>query len=135
MIGLDTNVLLRWLIAGDEAVNDAPDQTKLVERAIGEGREVCYINAVVVAETLWVVGGPLKQPRSVQAEIVERLLYSHNVRVSDRAAVEVALEGFRSGGGGFADHLIGAINRLAGCRTTLAFDRKASKSPDFTELV
>ncbi len=133
VIGIDTNVLLRWLIDDEPVGGDAPHQTALVERAIA-GKGPCYANAVVIAETLWVVGGPLKQPRSVQAEIVERLLNSVNVEVSDRDAVESALDGLKSGGGGFADHLIGAMNRLAGCATTLTFDKAAAKSADFTEL-
>jgi predicted nucleic-acid-binding protein len=135
VIGLDTSVLLRWLIDDSIAEDDAPSQTALVEAAILDAGEVCYVNAVVTAETLWVVGKTLKQPRGVQTEIVERLLHSRNVEVGDRRAVMAALEGFRSGGsGGFVDHMIGALNRAAGCSTTLTFDEAASKSPDFIQL-
>jgi predicted nucleic-acid-binding protein len=134
MIGLDTNVLLRWLLTDRERSDATAGQIAAMERAILGASEPCFANAVVVAETLWVVGRVLKQPRSVQATIVERLIDAQNVRLSDHRAIEEALASFRAGGGDFADHLIGALNRLAGCATTLTFDKAASKSPDFTEL-
>jgi predicted nucleic-acid-binding protein len=130
MLGLDTNVLLRWLIDSQ----DAPEQTDLVSKTILESEKTCFVNAVVLAETIWVVGQVLKQSRSMQSEIVSRLLLSYNVEVSDRHAIEQALASFQQGGGGFVDHFIGAQNRLAGCDTTLTFDKKAAKSDNFTQL-
>ena len=130
MIGLDTNVLLRWLIDS----SDSPEQSQLVSKTIIENDKTCFVNAVVLAETIWVVAQVLKQPRSMQSEIIQRLLCSFNVEISDRSAIEAALASFGQGGGGFVDHFIGAQNRLAGGETTLTFDKQAAKSPDFTQL-
>ncbi|SIN79443.1 PIN domain-containing protein [Vannielia litorea] len=135
MIGLDTNVLLRWLSADEGQSGRSESQVRLVEEAIIGAREECFVNAVVVAETIWVVANVFKRPAETQIEIVERLLYSENVKVSDRQAVELALEEFANApGGGFADQLIGAINSEAGCKTTLTFDKRAARSKHFTAL-
>jgi len=135
VIGIDTNILLRWLVDEDVTGPDTAGQMDLVERAVLGGKETCFANSVVVAETLWVLAYPLKQPKSVLLEIVDRLLHSYNVEVSDRAAMARALEAFRSGKAGFVDHLIGELNAAAGCRTTLTFDKSAAKSSRFTLLV
>lgn len=134
MIGIDTNILLRWLIDDSIACDDAPHQTDLVARAINDSKQTCFANTVVVAETLWVVASLLKQSREVQAEIVERLLISFNVRIAEEAAVARALDQFRSGKADFSDCLIGALNSEAGCDTTLTFDKAAAATPGFTLL-
>ncbi|MEL6464988.1 MAG: type II toxin-antitoxin system VapC family toxin [Pseudomonadota bacterium] len=134
MIGIDTNILLRWLLDESISDDDAPHQTALVSAHILDGKETCFANAVVVAETLWVLAHPMKQPKAVLVDIVERLLASFNVEVSEPQAVHVALDAYRTGNAGFVDYLIGEINAKAGCTTTLTFDKKAAKSERFTLL-
>lgn len=129
MIGLDTNVLLRWLADDDESGG----QAAAARRAVLDAEE-CYVNPIVLAETIWVTSRVFRQPRAVQAEIVERLLVARNVRVGDRPSVEAALDGFRAGGPGFVDHLIGALNAAGGCETTITFDKRAAQGPRFTVL-
>ena len=134
MIGIDTNILLRWLLDDSITTDDSPLQTDKVTSAIVEAKKTCFANTIVIAETIWVVAKQLKQSREVQAEVVDRLLNSFNVKVANHEAVEFALETFRSSKADFADCLIGAINSEAGCETTLTFDKKASKTPFFTIL-
>jgi predicted nucleic-acid-binding protein len=134
VIGLDTNVLIRWLAADPDTTGTSARQAATVEKRILESSETCFVNSVVVAETLWVTDHVFRQSREMQAEIVERLLDSQNVHVADRHAVESALGSFRKGGAGFSDHLIGALNAEAGCTTTLTFDKRAAKGPHFTTL-
>ena len=129
MIGLDTNVLLRWI------VNDpsAPEQSRRVAAAL-EAPGTLYVNLVVLAETAWVLTHRAKFDRDLLADAVSGLLAAPGVKVEAPAAVDDALAGFRAGGGGFVDHLIGALNRRAGCTTTLTFDRAARRSPDFSAV-
>jgi predicted nucleic-acid-binding protein len=56
------------------------------------------------------------------------------VQVAQRDQVAAALQSFETGGAGFTDHLIAALNRSAGCSTTLTFDKSAARSPEFTLL-
>ena len=128
MIGLDTNVLLRWLITDDIAPDDAADQTRLVSSIILESEETFFVNHIVLAETVWVLRNRAHRSKEVVSEIVGRLLLSSNVEVAQADVVAAARSSFRDGPGDFADHLIGHVNRSAGCATILTFDRQASKA-------
>jgi predicted nucleic-acid-binding protein len=128
MIGLDTNVLLRWLVTDDIIADDAPEQTELVSSVILESGETFFVNHVVLAETIWVLRNRASQSKEVISEIVDQLLRSSNVEVDRPDVVTAAQRSFRNEPGDFADHLIGQINGAAGCSTTLTFDHRASKS-------
>lgn len=134
MIGVDTNVLLRWLIDAEMVSDDAPDQTRLVEDLILKSGEQFFVNHIVIAETIWVLRNKVGQKKSVIREVVERILHSANVVVLDSDTVSSALNIFLNYPGDFSDHLIGEVNRQNGCRTTMTFDKAASKSPNFSEL-
>jgi predicted nucleic-acid-binding protein len=133
VIGIDTNILLRWLLA-DSIARDAPHQTDLVEKLIFESKERFFVNHVVIAETIWALRHKAGQSKAVIREILDRLLTSSNVEVDRRATVESALTSYAEYPGDFADHLIGKINLDAGCSTTMTFDKAATRSPDFTQL-
>jgi predicted nucleic-acid-binding protein len=134
MIGLDTNILIRWLLDDSVDAEDAPAQTRLVSQLILESDERFFVNHVVIAETVWVLKNKAAQSKETVREIMGRLLASYNVEVDRPETIEAALNSFVRYPGGFADHLIGKINSEAGCRTTLTFDRAATRSPDFTQL-
>jgi predicted nucleic-acid-binding protein len=127
VIGLDSNVLLRWII--DDPT--APEQSVLVRDRLARTPGPLFINAVVLAETIWVLGRKAKPQREDLADIVDGLLNARTVRLEHPQSVSAALASFREKPGGFADHLISEINRQAGCKTTLTFDKAASKSPLF----
>jgi predicted nucleic-acid-binding protein len=132
MIGLDTNVLLRWLAADEGQEGYSSAQADAVERAVTGAKKGCFVNPVVLAETIWVVANVFKQPKALQAEIVHRLLHSQNVGVGERVAVEDALLEFETKpSGGFADLLIAALNQAWGCETTITFDKRAARSKKF----
>ena len=134
MIGVDTNVLLRWLV--DETVwpIDNPDQVVHATRILSDSRERFFINNVVLAEAVWVLNKPLKQRKPVLVDLLRRLFEASNVEIERRDAAADAIAAFAAGGGGFSDYLIRAINRHGGCDTTLTFDRKAGWPADFTRL-
>ena len=90
MIGLDTNVLLRWLV--DESVwpDDAPEQTALVAETLSRRDERFLVNAIVLAEATWVLAKPLQQRKPVLVTVVDRLLGAANIVVDPREAVEAA---------------------------------------------
>jgi predicted nucleic-acid-binding protein len=128
--GLDTNVALRWLVgAPDDAV-----QAQRAGSAIAGVKGSLYLNTVVLAEIVWVMAHSMKLDRAAQALAIRTLLDNPLVQLPQRDVVSSALVAFESGGAGFTDHLIAALNRAAGCATTLTFDKIAAKSPDFTLL-
>lgn len=130
MIGIDTNVLIRWNLAEDTQ----PNQASLARQAIENSEDPIFINTVVLAESIWVISNAYRISRPDQAAFVRSLLDHAKVMIAERGAVEFALNGFQKGGPGFADHLIAALNVMAGCQTTLTFDRIAAKGPHFTVL-
>ena len=130
LIGLDTNVLIRWLFRAD----DDTGQADLAAHALQDADADIWVNTVVLAELVWLTAQKLKFGRAVQSGMVHKLLDHPHVVVADRACVEQALTAFEIGGAGFVDQLIGTLNTAAGCKTTLTFDKAAAKGPHFTYL-
>lgn len=134
MIGLDTNILLRWLLDDSIVADDAPAQTDLVARTILESGETFFVNDIVLAETIWVLRNKVGQSRKVVEEIVNRLLGSTNVETANPKVIRRALDAFVKGKADFADYLIAELNAEAGCTTTLTFDNKAARHSSFSKL-
>jgi predicted nucleic-acid-binding protein len=134
MIGIDTNVVLRWLLDYSVAIDDAPPQTALAKRLFSGSGQRLFINHVVLVEVVWVLRNKAGQSKTVIKDVLTRLLASFDVEIDRRSTVESALASYAAHSGDFADHLIGKINRDAGCVTTLSFDKAASRTPDFTPL-
>ena len=130
MIGIDSNILLRWIIDDPSS----PEQSRKVRERLSGEMAPLYINHVVLAETIWVLQHPARVGPDAVAAIVATLIEAPNIRLQQPDVVEGALAAFTEASGGFTDHLIGALNRGAGCTTTLTFDRAAAKSAAFTEL-
>ncbi len=135
VIGVDTNILLRWLIWPEQAdIGSSKAEIEPVERAIKAPGAEFFVNAIVVAETTWILEQKLKLPRADICDVVDRLLYSVNITLSEAAAVGEARQLYEASNMGFADCLIARINKRAGCTYTLTFDRKAGRQPGFRNI-
>jgi predicted nucleic-acid-binding protein len=132
VIGLDTNALVRWLLADALEGEDAA-QARRVGEALAAG-DVAHVNPLVLVECLWVLRARFGRTRAQVGDIVQALLAAPQIDLGRRAAVEAALDGFRRGGPGFTDHLIAALNLEAGCAVTLTFDRTAAAAPGFAPV-
>ena len=130
MIGLDTNVLLRYIVRDDAA--QAQAATQVIETRCS--RETPgYVAQVVLAEIAWVLTRGYRYPRESVHDVLAALLASEDLEFQDAATARVALDRFRTGTADFADCLIGAVHAAAGCAETVTFDRQAGKLP--THLV
>ncbi len=130
MIGLDTNVLVRWL-TGD---GSDPQQVVRATMAIESSPEDVFLNDMVLVEAAWVLGSRYGLTRLAIVAAFRRILTQPGIRVARLEALNDALVAFENGGAGLSDHLIGAVNHAAGCHTTLTFDKSAAKSAHFTQL-
>ena len=128
MLGIDTNVLIRYLVRDDEAQFERA--RKLIKREVAAGRRV-FVNQLVLMETEWVLRSRYAVPKNQIIEAVSGLLNATDVQFEDEPAVEEALFIWKDSIADFADCLIGAKNRRLGCRTTATFDAKASRLPGF----
>lgn len=128
MLGVDTNVLVRFLIRDDEAQFEKA--RKLIKREVAAGHRV-FVSQLVLLETEWVLRSRYGLPKNTIIEAISGLLDATDVRFEDEQAIEEALFIWKDMTADFADCLIGARNRRLGCRATATFDVKASKLPGF----
>lgn len=128
MLGVDPNVLVRFLVRDDEAQFEKA--RKLIKREVTAGRRV-FVSLLVLLETEWVLRSSYSLPKNLIIEAISGLLDASDVRFEDEPAVEEALFIWKDATADFADCLIGARNRRLGCRATASFGVKASKLPGF----
>jgi predicted nucleic-acid-binding protein len=129
MIGIDTNVLVRFLVKDDHAQFERAQ--KLIRRRASEGEGVS-ISLLVLLETEWVLRSRYDLSKNEIAGALSGLLDSTEVRIEDEATVERALFVWKDSAAEFADCLIGERYRELGCRATASFDARALKLPGFT---
>lgn len=130
MIGLDTNVVVRYL------VQDEPDQSATASRVIEAltEQDPGFLSLVTVVELYWVLRRVYKISTTRCAELVEGLLDARELRVGQDSIVRAALTASR-GGLNFADAVIAELGRVAGCEHTVTFDQRAAQSKEMGLLV
>jgi predicted nucleic-acid-binding protein len=131
MVGLDTNVILRYLLQDD------PKQTPLANQIVDQflnQQNPGLISLVTVLEIVWVLRSLMEQTPAEIATHLEHLLAADSLEVQNGQQVFEAAFALKRGTGDFEDALIGALNAWAGCPHTLTFDRKALRMPYFRIL-
>ncbi|MEO6066294.1 MAG: type II toxin-antitoxin system VapC family toxin [Lysobacterales bacterium] len=123
MIGLDTNVLVRYIVQDDS--RQSPKSNALLESLTLEAPG--FVALVSVVELYWVLSDCYSLSREQVAKAIEGLLQTREIVVDRAERVAHALRIFRSGGGDFADCLIALEGFAAGCERILTFDRRAAK--------
>lgn len=122
MIGLDTNVVVRYL------TQDDPGQSRAASALMDELTETepGYLSLVTVVEIYRVLRRAYKVDSRRCAELLEGLLDARELRV-DRDAIARAALSASHGGPGFTDAVIAELGRTAGCDHTVTFDRRAAR--------
>lgn len=131
MIGLDTNVIVRFLTQDDEV------QSRLASRLFARlsREEPGFVSLVVLAEVGWVLARAYKASRPEMSTAVEGLLRSAELKVENAEAAWRALGVYQaSKSAEFADALIAEIAALEGVSRTLTFDRGAASEAGMTLL-
>jgi predicted nucleic-acid-binding protein len=128
MIGLDTNILVRYLVQDDPA--QSRKVTDLIERRLTENNPG-FISVVAMAETAWVLERAYGLSQGAIALAIESILQVETLIVENEQEVFTAMIALKDGRGSFADALIGALGAKAGCSQTLTFDKKAARLPGF----
>ncbi len=131
MIGLDTNVLIRYL-AQDDPVQ-SPRATDLIEQRLTE-EEPGFISVVAMAEIAWVLERAYGLADRDIAAAIEAILQAELLVVESEQEVFTAMTALEDGRGSFADALIAALGAKAGCSRTLTFDRRAQRLSSFELL-
>jgi predicted nucleic-acid-binding protein len=134
MIGLDTNVLVRYL-AQDDAKQSAI-ATRFIETQLNE-RSPGFISLVVLVEVCWVLERLYAATAKEIGEMVNDLLSMPNFHLQQRGAVQEAAQFLltqKTRGAGFADLLIAQIALNEGCTSIVSFDRGAVRTAGMTLL-
>lgn len=132
MIGLDTNVVVRFLAQDDEV--QSPLATRVFSRLSRDDPGV--VSLVVLAEVSWVLARAYKASRAELSTAIEGLLRSTEIRVESAEAAWRALGVYQaSKSAEFADALIAEIAALQGVTRTFTFDRRAASEAGMTLLV
>ncbi|HET7131359.1 MAG TPA: type II toxin-antitoxin system VapC family toxin [Gammaproteobacteria bacterium] len=131
MIGLDTNVVVRYLVQDDRA--QASAATALIERTLSADSPG-LITGVTLCEIVWVLAECYAADRSRVDAVIEGLLTSRQLIVEDAAEVWAALGDWRESNADFSDALIGRLVAAQGGAKTVTFDRSAAKLPSFELL-
>jgi predicted nucleic-acid-binding protein len=128
MLGIDTNILVRFLVRDDETQFEKA--RRLIRREVAAGRRV-LLSQLVLLETEWVLRSRYGLQKMEIIGAFSALLDANDVQFENEPAIEEALFVWKDRSVGFADCLIGAQNKRLGCSATATFDVKASKLPGF----
>lgn len=128
MIGLDTNILVRYLTQDDPV--QSPMATDIIEFRLTE-ENPGFISIVAMVETVWVLDRAYGLADDEIAAALERILQADTLLVENEQEVFMATIALKEGGGSFAHALIGALGARAGCARTLTFDKTALRLPGF----
>ena len=124
MIGLATNVLVRYLVQ-DDALQSL-QATRIFERQLTQERPG-FISLVTMVETVWVLDRVYGMSSHEIATAVERILQADTLFVQNEQEAFTAMTALKTGAGSFSDALIGALGVWAACAATLTFDMKAKR--------
>ena len=126
MIGLDTNVLVRYI------VEDDPKQAKLSGIVIEDrctAKDPAFVNLMVVCELVWVLQRAYNCTRDQIGEVLMNLLLTETICIEHHDIAWQAYRDYDEGNTDYADCLISRLNAATDCETTYTFDKKASKLP------
>ena len=128
MIGLDTNVLVRYIMQDD--AKQSPKAIRLVESLTVDAPG--FVSLVAVVELGWVLSSSYALTRTQVAQASEALLQTKEIMIDHADQVLKAVRVFKGSSADFADCLIERISNTAGCDRTMTFDVGAAKAAGMT---
>ena len=129
MIGVDSNVLIRFLTRDDEVQYEAA--ARLLDQAPDRG---LYLSLIVIVEVNWVLRRVYKRPRSEVLDTLDNLMDARQFTIEERTRVIRAISIARSTRADLSDALIALGNEAEGCRHTATFDVDAFDIPQMVSV-
>ena len=131
MIGLDTNVVVRY-VAQDDARQSAA-ATRLMEKTLSV-EEPGFVTLVSLCEVAWVLAECYGADRARIRSVIQALLETRQIVVESAELAWRALRAWDGTTADFSDALIGEVAIQAGATKVLTFDKAAAKLPTFALL-
>jgi predicted nucleic-acid-binding protein len=123
MIGLDTNVLVRYFVQDDE--EQARAAGALIESHC-TADDPGAVSLVVLCELVWILDRGYGYAKDIIAGVLRRMLSVEDLRVERFELARLALNRYENGKADFADYVIALCHRELGAAVTLTFDRRTS---------
>lgn len=124
MKGLDTNILVRFLV-GDDA--EQAEKVYLVFKQTEAENKQLLVPLVIVLELLWVLESVYAIPRDEILDSLGDLTLMPIMKFEQLAVLHEFLRTAPSNNADLSDLLVGCSAKGQGCETVLTFDRKAAK--------
>lgn len=118
MIGLDTNVLVRY-IAQDDTLQSG--RATLLMESLSEDNPG-FITQIVLVELVWVLKRAYHLDRLNISQVLRRLLYTTTLVVENADLASRALRQYSDGKADFSDCLVAQSARAAGCDRICTFN-------------
>lgn len=131
MKGLDTNILLRYLVQDDPVQGEKA--TQFIEKAVAEG-ETFFINNIVLCEIVWVLKSAYGYSKEEIADLLEKLLKTSVFNFESKDAAWWSLREYKKSKADFSDCLISRQNKNQGCDETVSFDKGVKGIDGFVVL-
>jgi predicted nucleic-acid-binding protein len=124
MIGLDTNVVVRYL------THDDPAQATAAIRVLDSLSQDSpgFLSLIVIAELVWVLEGSYRFKKNEIERVLDTLLRSKELVIERAEIVFQALRKFSASRADFADCLIERCGHAADCQSTVTFDQNAASA-------
>jgi predicted nucleic-acid-binding protein len=131
MLGVDTNVLVRYLTRDDQPQYEKA--RRMIDREVAKGEPV-LVSLLILLETEWVLRSRYEMAKADIVTAFSALLDTADLTFEDEPSVETAVYSWKDSAADFADCLIEARNRRLGCRATATFDVRALKLAGFISV-
>ena len=131
MIGIDTNILVRYLTSDDK------EQFKLAETIIENYATEpgsIFINNIVICELIWVLNRGYKYKKDQIVFVLKNVLRAVEFKFENCNILWEALDEYEKKDLDFSDSLIARINESNKCIKTFTFDQGASLNNHFELL-
>jgi predicted nucleic-acid-binding protein len=122
MIGLDTNILVRYITQDDAA--QSKKATLLIENELSQSN-LGFVTLIGLIELTWVLESCYDQDKESLIKVIEGLLTTKQILLERSDLAHLAMKDFKSGNGDFSDAVISRISIDHGCSKILTFDKKA----------
>ena len=131
MLGIDTNVLVRYIMQDD------PTQSRLathfIEKESAEDNPI-FITALILCELVWVLESAYEYSKKDIIKVIESILKTRQFHIHESDILWQTLRSYQKDGADFADNYIGILNLHNKCVFTATFDKKASRLSHFKLL-
>lgn len=124
MIGIDTNILVRYLTEDDPI--QSVKATELIKKYFGQENSI-FINNIVICELIWVLEKGYKYSKEQIIMVLKEILSTVEFSFENQQILWLSILDYETHKADFSDILIGKLNIFSGCNYTITFDKAASQ--------